>query len=111
MLYVRTSLMRPKPGHGRAIAEIMDDLVSFYAKQPGYVLGYKLASADDLGDIGRVTVWRSQDDADAAARITHVMSKRADLQALIEENSHVERSFHAEDESQPLARLLKTRRL
>jgi quinol monooxygenase YgiN len=106
MLYVRISLMTPHPGHERAVAEIMDDLVSFYAKQPGYVSGYKLAAADGLGDVGRVTIWKSEHDAEAAAQTNHVLSKRSELNELIEEDSHVERSYAAEDESSLLARLI-----
>lgn len=106
MLYVRMSLMTPTPGRQQDVAAIMDSLVSFYAKQPGYVVGYKLAAADDTGDMGRVTVWRSGEEADATAQTNHVMSLRSDLMPMIEEGSHQERSFYAEEESKLLSQLL-----
>jgi hypothetical protein len=106
MLYVRISLMRPHPGHERAVAEIIDDLVAFYAKQPGYVAGYKIGSADDIGEIGRITIWKSEQDAEAAAATTHVMSKRSELRDLVEGDFHRERSYFAEDEAGAFAMLL-----
>ncbi len=59
MLYVRLSTMMPRPGKEDAVAAIMDDLVSYYATQPGFVAGYKLKAADEIGSVGRVTVWES----------------------------------------------------
>ena len=101
------SLMTARPGKQHDVAAIMDDLVSFYAQQPGYITGYKLKAADETGDIGRVTVWQTGEQADTTAQMNHVMSRRADLIGLIEEGSHDERSFYAEVESKPLTRLLQ----
>ena len=106
MYYVRLSLMTAKPGHEADVATMIDDLVTFYRQQPGFVTGYKLIAADATGDIGRVTVWRSEADADEAARTDHVLSRRADLAGMTIEDSHQERGFHAEDDSSPLARLI-----
>jgi hypothetical protein len=107
MAFVRLSLMTPLKGKSEEVAAIMDDLVSFYARQPGWIGGYKLHAADDVGDIGRVTVWTSIEDADAAAQTNHVLSRRSELIPLIEEGSHEERSFHAEVETKMLAGLLR----
>ena len=60
----------------------------------------------ETGDIGRVTVWKSQEDADNTAQTNHVLSRRSDLIPLIEEGSHEERSFFAEEESKLLSLLL-----
>jgi len=99
--------MKPKPGKEFEVAAIMDDLVTFYKQHEGFVDGYKLLAADETADIGRVTIWRSEVDADRTAQSTHVMSRRSDLMPLIEEGSHEERSFVAEEESKPLAQLLQ----
>jgi quinol monooxygenase YgiN len=111
VLYIRISLMQPRSGHEEAVAKIMDDLVSFYAKQPGYISGYKIRSADELEHLGRITVWKSEQDAEAAAGTTHVMAKRSELNELIEPDSHAERSYVAEDESNLLTRLLQRLKL
>lgn len=105
MLYVRISLMKPRPGHGHDVAAIMDDLVAFYRKQDGFVDGYKLMAADETGDIGRITVWKSEAAADATAQMDHVLSVRSTLTPLVEEGSHEERSFHAEEAGKPLSQL------
>lgn len=99
MLHVRLSLMTPKPGEAEAVASVMDDLLRFFARQPGFVRGYRLQSADDTRDLGRVTIWQSKEAADAVAQLNHVMSRRAALMALLKDGSDLERSFHAEDAS------------
>lgn len=106
MFYIRVSLMHARPGKEQQVAVAMDDLVTFYMKQPGYIVGYKLSAADEVGDVGRITVWESEAAAEAAAQTNHVMSKRSELMPLIEAGSHGERSFWAEEESKPLAKLL-----
>ena len=95
MPYIRISLMQAKRGHADDVARIMEHLLAFYRGQPGYIDGYLLRSADDIGDIGRVTIWRTVADADATAQTPHVLSERSELPPLIDEESHVERSFEA----------------
>jgi quinol monooxygenase YgiN len=98
MLYIRLSLMKPKAGRERDVAAMMDQLVSFYREQQGFVHGYKLTAEDETGDIGRVTVWTSKEAADHVAQSNHVLSLRSDLMPLLEDGSDIERSFHAEEE-------------
>ncbi|MEX2246717.1 MAG: hypothetical protein WEC75_08510 [Dehalococcoidia bacterium] len=105
MLFVRLSLMRAKAGQENDVAEIEDDLVAFYRGCQGFVAGYKLKAADEVGDIGRVTVWRSGEDADAAAQTQHVLSRRSELIPLVVEGTDAERSFYAV-EGESLAGLL-----
>jgi len=109
MLYIRVSLMTPKEDCQREVAQIMDDLIAIYHQQPGYVGGYKLRSVDGNGFIGRITVWKSEDAADAAAQLTHVLARRSELHPLIEEESHLERSFDAAEGAQSLADLVAAR--
>ncbi|HZP58568.1 MAG TPA: antibiotic biosynthesis monooxygenase [Dehalococcoidia bacterium] len=108
MLYIRMSLMTPRAGSEHDVAAIMDDLVAYYGKQPGFVKGYKLMAADESGDIGRITVWRSQEAADATAQTEHVLAKRSELAPLLVPESHIERSFHAEEGESLLTQLLRT---
>ena len=95
--YIRLSLMDPKPGKDDLVSGLMDNLLQFFSTQPGYVRGYKLISGDPQGRIGRLGVWRSEHDADAAAQSAHVLSVRSELMGLIEEDSHIERSYTAFD--------------
>ncbi len=95
--YVRLSLMNPKAGKDDLVSGIMDHLLEFFATQPGYVRGYALLSGDPQGRCGRLTVWNSEQEADHAANTQHVLSVRSELLLLIEEDSHVERSYTAFD--------------
>ncbi|MGH7622080.1 MAG: hypothetical protein ACREMU_07040, partial [Gemmatimonadaceae bacterium] len=106
MVYIRISLMTPKLDEAGAVARIMDDLLTFYARQPGYLNGYKLRSADENERVGRVTVWRTAQEADATAQAQHVLAQRSELAPITESDSHVEWSFLAAEGSESLAALI-----
>jgi hypothetical protein len=93
--------MKATPGREGEVSAIMDDLLAFFSQQQGFVAGYKLAAADETGDIGRVTVWRSEAEADAVAQTNHVLARRSELRPMIVEGSHEERSFVSEREQRP----------
>ncbi|MCH7811082.1 MAG: antibiotic biosynthesis monooxygenase [Chloroflexi bacterium] len=95
--YVRLSLMNPKRGQDERVSQIMDDLLEFFITQPGYVRGYRLLSGDQQQRVGRITVWESESAADRAANTQHSLSARSELLPIIEEDSHVERSYTAFD--------------
>ena len=97
IFYVRLSLMNPRPGEDERVSQIQDDLLDFFSSQPGYVRGYKVLSGDPQGRCGRLTVWKSEHEADNAANTQHVLAVRSRLLQLIEEDSHVERSYTAFD--------------
>lgn len=99
MLYVRISLLTANPYSERQVVEIQDDLLAHYASQRGYMRGYKLRSTVQPRQIGRVTVWHSAEDADAAAQSPHVLAQRAKLQSLIEDE--FDGSYDAPEESAP----------
>ncbi len=95
--YVRLSLMVPKRGYADRVRELNDDLLDFFSTQPGYVRGYRLTGAEPGGQVGRLTVWLSEREADQTATTQQVLSRRSELLQIIEEDSHVERSFSAYD--------------
>ncbi len=95
--YIRISLMHAKPGSEELVAGLMDNLLTFFADKPGYVRGYALLEGDPRGRVGRFTLWRSEEEADQAANTQHVLTVRSEIMQLVEEDSHVERSFTAID--------------
>ncbi len=95
--YIRLSLMNPKPGEEKLVAGLMDNLLEFFAEQPGYVHGYALLGGDRQGRVGRITLWASEDKAELAANTQHVLTVRAEIMQRIEEDSHIERSYTALD--------------
>jgi hypothetical protein len=97
--YVRLALMRPRPGQDKRVSEVIDGLLAHFATQPGYVRGYKLTGEPHVpeGQVGRLTVWASEADANHAAIAQYVLSARSELMRLVDEDSHVERSYTAFD--------------
>jgi heme-degrading monooxygenase HmoA len=94
-VYVRLSLVRPRAGQEDLVANILNDLLNFYSSQPGYIEGYSLSSNDPGPEVGRLTLWRAEHDAEATASAQHVMSRRSELMRVIEGGSQIERSFIA----------------
>ena len=95
--YVRLSLMKPKPGEEKLVAGLMDNLLEFFTQQPGYERGYALLEGDRQGRVGRITLWKSEGQADHAANTQHVLAVRAEIMHRIEDDSHIERSYTALD--------------
>lgn len=95
--YVRLSLMNPKAGKEELVAGLMDSLLEFFSGQPGYARGYCLVDGDPQGRVGRITMWRSEEEADRAANTQHVLTVRSEIMQLVEDDSHVERSYTALD--------------
>ena len=95
--YVRLSLMNPKPGEEKLVAGLMDNLLEFFSDKPGFVRGYSLLDGDPQGRVGRITMWASEAEADAAANTQHVLTVRSEIMQRIEEDSHIERSYTAVD--------------
>ncbi len=95
--YVRLSLVIARPGEEERVSRIVDDLLEYFVTQPGFVRGYKLVREHPDPRMGRLTVWRSEQDADHAAQTQHVLSVRSELMLLVEEDFHIERSYTAYD--------------
>lgn len=97
LIYVRMSLVKAKAGSEPAVAKIEDDLMAYFAKQPGYIHGYQIMGGDSDGRVGRLTLWESDQVADKAAQTPHVLAQRSELLLLIEGNMHVEDSWEAHE--------------
>ncbi len=91
MPYVRFSLMRPKPGEDARARELIDTLIAYYKQQPGYISGLRLEPTESAGLIGRMGLWASEADANAAAQQEHDLALRSQLAAVVTE--HTEHAF------------------
>ncbi len=91
MPYVRFSLMRPMHGQDVHARELIDSLVVYYQQQPGFMSGYRLEPADSAGFIGRMGVWATEADANAAAQQEHDLALRSRLNFIV--SDHHEYSF------------------
>jgi len=96
-VYVRLSLVQPKAGHEQQVLQMEADLIKYLAGRPGYLHGYQITGGDSIaGRIGRLTLWRSDHDADHAAQTDHVLAVRSELLMLIEDEEHIEDSWIAQ---------------
>lgn len=94
MLYLRFSLLAPFQEHEVEVRDLERELLAFLSQQPGFVDGFLLTATDGSMEMGRVTVWRSEADADHAATLDHVLAVRSRLLETTEEE-RLERSFQA----------------
>ena len=93
MYYLRISLLVPLEGYEAEVRRLEEDLLAFLALRPGFVDGY-LLTAEGSPDVGRVTIWQSEADADHAANQDHVLALRSRLLQITDEE-RFERSFEA----------------
>ena len=97
VVYVRLSLVKPRAGNEQRVAKMEADLIRYLAGRPGYLHGYQITGGDSIeGRIGRLTLWRSDQDADHAAQTDHVLAIRSELMMLVEDGERVEDSWVAQ---------------
>ena len=97
VVYVRLSLVMPRAGNEQRVAKMEEELIRHLSGLPGYLHGYQITGGDSIaGRIGRLTLWRSDHDADHAAQTDHVLAIRSELLLLIEEEEHIEDSWVAQ---------------
>ena len=94
MPYIRISLMKPLAGEQKEVIRINKELLSYFSEMKGYITGYVLRAAGGADDLGRVTVWEDEDDADRAASDQRTFTLRSDLHLKVRAG-HTDRAFTA----------------
>ncbi len=96
MPYVRITQLTPRSGQEARVDEVLRKLSQFYPTQPGFIAGYHFQphTAGTATRMGRVGVWESEAQAQAAAQTEHALALRADLLRLVVEETHEELSFN-----------------
>ena len=89
MPVARISMMHMVPERRAEVAKLLAELEEFVSQQPGYVLGFQFANHEEENQLGRVSVWRTHEDADHAATLDHTMFLRSRLHMLIQAG-HIE---------------------
>lgn len=102
MPVARQSVVNPHPGREERVAELLDALDAHYATFPGYLLGfrYRLVGVGS-GELGRIAVWGSHEDADRAAQDDHSQALRSEMNQIIAEE-HQEHLLEIEGTPQKL---------
>ncbi len=86
MYYLRLSLARPLEGRDEEVRRLEEDLLSYYAAQEGFLSGYRLTAREGHREVGRITLWESEEAAERAAATERVMVLRSKLLAVTEED-------------------------
>ena len=94
MPYVRISLVRPQHGREAALHSLIERLADLYSKQPGNLASYRLEHADGSNRYGRISIWRSEEDAQRAAGSERDLALRSQMNLVVDPESHEEFSFN-----------------
>ena len=91
MTVVRISIMRTSSDVARTAANkrtdverFLDELEDHLSVQQGYIMGFRFSGQDDDSQVGRVSLWRSHEDADRAATQEHTVAVRSQIHLLID---------------------------
>ena len=101
MPIARQSVVHPFPAEVSKVEQFFDQLEAHYATLPGYVLGFRYSPVGNPGEVGRIAVWRTHEDADRAAQDDHVGALRSQINMLIH-GEHIERMMEIEGTPQNL---------
>ena len=91
----RQSVFSVTSEHERQLEELLNQLEASAAALPGYVMGFRYRSTTGSGELGRISVWRSQHDADNAAQNQHIMALRSQVMNIAQ--VHEEQDEHVLD--------------
>ncbi len=94
MPYIRLTLAHPRPDRAAEVRRHYEELVTTAAKQPGFVAGWVVVPHDGSGDIGRLTMWESQEHANRAANDPHALALHSEIEFDVDGNLW-DRSFDA----------------
>lgn len=92
MSTIRLSIVIPQPGHRAEVERLLDYLEDLLQTKSGWVLGGRFEATDGSGEIGRLGVWDSEHDADAAAMDDDVIAVRSQIHMLVQPG-HLERLY------------------
>ncbi len=101
MPIARQSVVHPLPDQVASVEDLLDQLEAHYTTFPGYLMGFRYRPQGNPGEIGRIALWRSHEDANKAAQDTHVVALRARLNNMIH-GEHLERVLDIEGTPQNL---------
>ncbi len=80
MPYVRLTLAKPRPERVAEVRRHYEELVGYLSTLPGFVAGWVVVPHDDSGEVGRLSMWESQEAANHAANDPRAMSLHAELE-------------------------------
>ena len=94
-MYVRLSLHKPRPGQFDAVKELQEGVLEALKASKGCRQAHLLRPLDDSGEIGRLSLWDSEEAAEEAAQGQHTMALRSQIGLLVE-GVGTERAFETQ---------------
>jgi quinol monooxygenase YgiN len=94
MPYIRLTLAHPRPERRDEVMRHYEELVAHVKTLRGCLGGYVLVGHDQLGEIGRISIWEDAEAAHRAANDPHAMALHAELHFDVQ-GSLWDRSFDA----------------
>lgn len=79
MAVVRITIARPRTEVQHEVEQYFRELIDRTSRMPGFLSGYVLQASGASGEVGRVTIWESQEAANRAANDPRVMAIHARL--------------------------------
>lgn len=92
MVYIRLSVVKPRPGQEDRVIEILEALSATTANSPGWQANYVARPRDESGEVARISVYDDEASAEREAATPTVLSLRSELH-LVVEPGHRERGF------------------
>lgn len=83
--------MKARAGEEARVRDLLDNLVTYYSTQAGYIGGYRLESTAADGTFARIGIWQREEDAEHAAQTDHDLALRSQLNMAVTE--HAEHAY------------------
>ena len=98
MAFIRYSVMTPKLGQAERVRGFLDAMLNYQQGRDGFITAFRLDPDEhDLhGFIGRISVWESEAHANVVAHEQHQLSLQSEIKLWVNDETHEERSFSAE---------------
>ena len=88
MSVARIWMLRPLPGRHEEAQALQEQVLNTISQQKGFLMGFSFV--DPGGQIGRVALWESAEDATHAAQQEHLMALRSQINLLVEPSAATE---------------------
>ena len=95
-MYIRITRIEPQTGRDREMEEIVDSYLDWLKRQPGFLMGMRLAPLKSMGEVARLTMWIDRTHADSTATTDHALAVRSHIIALTNDITIHEEEFEGD---------------
>ena len=95
-MYVRITRFDPQEGREREIESMVDSYLDWLKRQPGFLMGIRLAPLNIIGEVARLTMWIDRTHADSTATTDHALAVRSHIIALTNDITIHEEEFEGD---------------